>query len=111
MGAKIFLMVLTAQPDIKAIFGLEKIPQGRLKYDPRFRQHAQVFTKTFDYVVKNLDYPEKIEQHFEVAFLLSQGQGDCGLVREDNCRVADVTTMNLFGKRKLHTEEAAPMNR
>ncbi|CAJ0578990.1 unnamed protein product, partial [Mesorhabditis spiculigera] len=78
VGSKIFLMVLTAQPDIKPIFGLEKIPQGRLKYDPRFRQHAQVFTRSFEYVIKNIEFPEKIEQHFEslgrrhVAF---QGRG------------------------------------
>ncbi|CAJ0959156.1 unnamed protein product, partial [Mesorhabditis belari] len=78
VGSKIFLMVLTAQPDIKPIFGLEKIPQGRLKYDPRFRQHALVFIRTFDYVIKNIEFPDKLEQHFEnlgrrhVAF---QGRG------------------------------------
>ncbi|KAJ1352362.1 hypothetical protein KIN20_008685 [Parelaphostrongylus tenuis] len=65
IGSKIFLMILTAQPDIKAIFGMEKIPQGRLKYDPRFRQHAVVFTKTFDFVIKNIDYTDKLEAHFE----------------------------------------------
>ncbi|GMT05554.1 hypothetical protein PENTCL1PPCAC_27728, partial [Pristionchus entomophagus] len=66
VGSKIFLRVLVFQPDIKAIFGLEKIPQGRLKYDPRFRQHALVYTKTFDYVVKNLEFPEKLEHHFDL---------------------------------------------
>ncbi|GMT31699.1 hypothetical protein PFISCL1PPCAC_22996 [Pristionchus fissidentatus] len=66
VGSKIFLRVLTTQPDIKAIFGLEKIPQGRLKYDPRFRQHALVYTKTFDYVVKNLEFPDKLEHHFDL---------------------------------------------
>uniref|UniRef100_A0A1I7ZLA4 GLOBIN domain-containing protein n=1 Tax=Steinernema glaseri TaxID=37863 RepID=A0A1I7ZLA4_9BILA len=65
VGSRIFLLVLTAQPDIKMIFGLQKIPQGRLKYDPRFRQHAVVFTKTFDYIIKNLEYREKLEQHFQ----------------------------------------------
>ncbi|TKR83254.1 hypothetical protein L596_016876 [Steinernema carpocapsae] len=65
VGSRIFLLVLTAQPDIKMIFGLQKIPQGRLKYDPRFRQHAVVFTKTFDYIIKNLEYPEKLAQHFQ----------------------------------------------
>ncbi|ETN79246.1 globin [Necator americanus] len=78
VGSKIFLMVLTAQPDIKAIFGMEKIPQGRLKYDPRFRQHATVFTKTFDYVIKNIDYPEKLETHFESLgrrHVVMQGRG------------------------------------
>ncbi|CAI4229329.1 unnamed protein product [Auanema sp. JU1783] len=78
VGSKIFLMVLTAQPDIKAIFGLEKIPQGRLKYDPRFRQHATVFTRTFDYVIKNIDYPEKLENHFEALgrrHVIMQGRG------------------------------------
>ncbi|VDM53359.1 unnamed protein product, partial [Angiostrongylus costaricensis] len=65
IGSKIFLMVLTTQPDIKAIFGMEKIPQGRLKYDPRFRQHAVVFTKTFDFVIKNIEYTDKLEAHFE----------------------------------------------
>ncbi|GMR29930.1 hypothetical protein PMAYCL1PPCAC_00125, partial [Pristionchus mayeri] len=66
VGSKIFLRVLVTQPDIKSIFGLEKIPQGRLKYDPRFRQHALVYTKTFDYVVKNLEFPEKLEHHFDL---------------------------------------------
>ncbi|RCN41231.1 globin [Ancylostoma caninum] len=78
VGSKIFLMVLTAQPDIKAIFGMEKIPQGRLKYDPRFRQHATVFTKTFDYVIKNIDYPDKLETHFESLgrrHVVMQGRG------------------------------------
>ncbi|KAE9417575.1 hypothetical protein Angca_002685, partial [Angiostrongylus cantonensis] len=65
IGSKIFLMVLTTQSDIKAIFGMEKIPQGRLKYDPRFRQHAVVFTKTFDFVIKNIEYTDKLEAHFE----------------------------------------------
>ncbi|PIC19591.1 hypothetical protein B9Z55_025083 [Caenorhabditis nigoni] len=65
IGSKIFFMVLTAQPDIKAIFGLEKIPTGRLKYDPRFRQHALVYTKTLDFVIRNLDYPGKLEVYFE----------------------------------------------
>ncbi|CAD6189284.1 unnamed protein product [Caenorhabditis auriculariae] len=65
VGAKIFFMVLTAQPDIKAIFGLEKIPTGRLKYDPRFRQHALVYTKTLDYVIRNIEFPGKIEVYFE----------------------------------------------
>ncbi|CAI5455725.1 unnamed protein product [Caenorhabditis angaria] len=65
VGSKIFFMVLTAQPDIKPIFGLEKIPNGRLKYDPRFRQHALVYTKTLDFVIRNLDYPGKIEVFFE----------------------------------------------
>ena len=49
------------------IFGLEKIPQGRLKYDPRFRKHAVVFNRTFDYIVKNLNYTEKLVQHFQVS--------------------------------------------
>ncbi|CAB3399706.1 unnamed protein product [Caenorhabditis bovis] len=65
VGSKIFFMVLTAQPDIKAIFGLEKIPLGRLKYDPRFRQHSLVYTKTLDFVIRNIDYPVKIETYFE----------------------------------------------
>ncbi|KJH48741.1 globin [Dictyocaulus viviparus] len=65
IGSKIFLMILTSQPDIKAIFGMEKIPQGRLKYDPRFRQHAIVFTKTFDFVIKNIEYRDKLQAHFE----------------------------------------------
>ncbi|CAD5230027.1 unnamed protein product [Bursaphelenchus okinawaensis] len=65
VGSKIFLLILTAEPEIRMIFGLEKVPQGRLKYDPRFRKHASVFTRTFDYVVKNLDYTEKLAQHFQ----------------------------------------------
>ncbi|CAD5234074.1 unnamed protein product [Bursaphelenchus xylophilus] len=65
VGAKIFLLILTAEPDMRMIFGLEKVPQGRLKYDPRFRKHASVFTKSFDYVVKNLDFVEKLAQHFQ----------------------------------------------
>uniref|UniRef100_A0A915EPS0 Globin family profile domain-containing protein n=1 Tax=Ditylenchus dipsaci TaxID=166011 RepID=A0A915EPS0_9BILA len=44
---------------------VEKIPQGRLKYDPRFRKHAALLTKTFDYIVKNLAYTEKLCQHFQ----------------------------------------------
>lgn len=70
VGTKIFLLVLTAQPDIKMIFGLEKIPQGRLKYDPRFRKHAVVFNRTFDYIVKNLNYTEKLVQHFQVSVIV-----------------------------------------
>ncbi|KAF8356161.1 hypothetical protein PRIPAC_97784, partial [Pristionchus pacificus] len=64
IGSKIFLRVLTVQPDIKAIFGLEKIQQGRLKYDPHFRQHALVYTKTFDFIVQNLEFATKLEEHF-----------------------------------------------
>uniref|UniRef100_A0A7E4V4J3 GLOBIN domain-containing protein n=1 Tax=Panagrellus redivivus TaxID=6233 RepID=A0A7E4V4J3_PANRE len=78
VGTKIFLLVLTAQPDIKMIFGLEKVPQGRLKYDPRFRRHAVVFNRTFDYIVKNLHYTEKLVQHFQALgkkHVLMQGRG------------------------------------
>uniref|UniRef100_A0AC35GQP0 Globin family profile domain-containing protein n=1 Tax=Panagrolaimus sp. PS1159 TaxID=55785 RepID=A0AC35GQP0_9BILA len=78
VGTKIFLLVLTAQPDIKMIFGLEKIPQGRLKYDPRFRKHAVVFNRTFDYIVKNLNYTEKLVQHFQALgkkHVMFQGRG------------------------------------
>ncbi|KAH7711033.1 CBN-GLB-13 protein [Aphelenchoides avenae] len=78
VGTKIFLLVLTAQPDIKMIFGLEKVPQGRLKYDPRFRKHALVFTRTFDYIIKNLSYTEKLAHHFQglgKKHVLFQGRG------------------------------------
>uniref|UniRef100_A0A914Y7H3 Globin family profile domain-containing protein n=1 Tax=Panagrolaimus superbus TaxID=310955 RepID=A0A914Y7H3_9BILA len=60
------------------IFGLEKIPQGRLKYDPRFRKHAVVFNRTFDYIVKNLNYTEKLVQHFQALgkkHVMFQGRG------------------------------------
>ena len=40
VGIKIFYMILTAQPDIKDIFDLEKVAAGQLKYDTRFRQQA-----------------------------------------------------------------------
>ncbi|KAE9550150.1 hypothetical protein FO519_006637 [Halicephalobus sp. NKZ332] len=78
IGTKIFLLILTAQPDIKMIFGLEKIPQGRLKYDPRFRKHALVFNRTFDYVIKNINYTEKLVQHFQTLgkkHAMLQGRG------------------------------------
>ncbi|VDM24688.1 unnamed protein product [Toxocara canis] len=73
-----FLKVLLAQPDVKAVFGLQKIPQGRIKYDPRFRQHAVVFLKTFDYIIKNLSHIEKLEQHFQTLgrrHAVMQGRG------------------------------------
>ncbi|KAF8354928.1 glb-13 [Pristionchus pacificus] len=66
IGAKIFHRLLTAQPEIKTIFGLEHIPHEMLKYDLRFRQHSLVYTKTIDYVVKNLEFPHYLEQHFEL---------------------------------------------
>ncbi|KAI6173895.1 Globin [Aphelenchoides besseyi] len=65
IGSRVFLLVLTADPEIKGIFGLEKIPQGRLKYDPRFRKHSGVITRTFDFAVKNLAFAEKLAQHFQ----------------------------------------------
>ncbi|MCP9266188.1 Globin [Dirofilaria immitis] len=49
----------------EAFIWIAKIPEGRLKYDPRFRRHAIVFTKSFDYIVKNVAYREKLEQHFQ----------------------------------------------
>lgn len=61
-----FGRILTARPEMKNLFGLQKIPEGRLKYDPRFRRHAIVFTKSFDYIVNNIAYKEKLEQHFQV---------------------------------------------
>lgn len=54
---------------MKHLFGLQKIPEGRLKYDPRFRRHAIVFTKSFDYIVNNIAYKEKLEQHFQVSVI------------------------------------------
>ncbi|KAI6191322.1 Globin-like protein 9 [Aphelenchoides bicaudatus] len=64
VGSKVFLLVLIAEPDIKMIFGLDKIPQGRLKYDPRFRKHTSLISKSFDFAVKNLAFAEKLAQHF-----------------------------------------------
>lgn len=32
-GSKVFLLALIAEPDIKMVFGLDKLPHGRLKYD------------------------------------------------------------------------------
>jgi hypothetical protein len=49
------------------IFGLDKIPQGRLKYDPRFRKHTALISKSFDFAVKNLNFVEKLAQHFHVS--------------------------------------------
>ncbi|KAI1730546.1 globin domain-containing protein [Ditylenchus destructor] len=65
VGARIFMSVITAQPDIKMLFELEKVPQGRLKYDPQFRKHAAVLTRAFDYIVKNLAYTDKLCHHFQ----------------------------------------------
>uniref|UniRef100_A0A2K6W5X9 GLOBIN domain-containing protein n=1 Tax=Onchocerca volvulus TaxID=6282 RepID=A0A2K6W5X9_ONCVO len=65
VGIELFGRILTARPEMKHLFGLQKIPEGRLKYDPRFRRHAIVFTKSFDYIVKNVAYREKLEQHFQ----------------------------------------------
>lgn len=70
VGIQLFGRILTARPEMKHLFGLQKIPEGRLKYDPRFRRHAIVFTKSFDYIVKNVAYKEKLEQHFQVSILL-----------------------------------------
>ncbi|VDN18478.1 unnamed protein product [Gongylonema pulchrum] len=70
VGIQIFFRILAARPEIKHIFGLQKIPDGRLKYDLRFRRHAVILTKTFDYIVKNLAYKEKLQQHFQVDAVL-----------------------------------------
>jgi hemoglobin-like flavoprotein len=65
VGSKAFLLILIAEPQIRQIFGLDKIPQGRLKYDPRFRKHAALISKSFDFAVKNIDFAEKLAQHFD----------------------------------------------
>uniref|UniRef100_A0A1I7VIL6 GLOBIN domain-containing protein n=1 Tax=Loa loa TaxID=7209 RepID=A0A1I7VIL6_LOALO len=78
VGIQLFGRILTARPEMKHLFGLQKIPEGRLKYDPRFRRHAIVFTKSFDYIVKNVAYKEKLEQHFQALgerHTMLQGRG------------------------------------
>ncbi|KAL3118555.1 hypothetical protein niasHT_000320 [Heterodera trifolii] len=65
IGANVFHNVLIAQPDIKLLFGLEKVPQGRLKYEGQFRRHAGLLNRTLEYVVKNLQYTDKLGQHFK----------------------------------------------
>uniref|UniRef100_A0A183CLY2 GLOBIN domain-containing protein n=1 Tax=Globodera pallida TaxID=36090 RepID=A0A183CLY2_GLOPA len=64
MGAKVFHNVLVAQPDMKLLFGLEKVPQGRLKYEGQFRRHAGLLNRTLEYVIKNVQYTDKLGQHF-----------------------------------------------
>ncbi|VDK65819.1 unnamed protein product [Anisakis simplex] len=78
VGIKMFFNVLMARPDAKSIFGLHKVPNSRLKYDVRFRQHAVVYLKTFEYIIHNLNYTEKLRQHFQALgrrHALLQGRG------------------------------------
>uniref|UniRef100_A0A914LJ29 Globin family profile domain-containing protein n=1 Tax=Meloidogyne incognita TaxID=6306 RepID=A0A914LJ29_MELIC len=65
VGSRVFHTVLTAQPDIKLLFGLEKVPQGRLKYEGQFRRHASVLTRALEYIVKNVQYTDKLGIHFQ----------------------------------------------
>ncbi|CAK5016461.1 unnamed protein product [Meloidogyne enterolobii] len=121
VGSRVFHTVLTAQPDIKLLFGLEKIRiplewhwdmrlpsgsdpfhslhsyqkffriypcmftynhfrgfslifyqvplitsfKGRLKYEGQFRRHASVLTRALEYIVKNVQYTDKLGIHFQ----------------------------------------------
>jgi hypothetical protein len=66
LGTKVLLVVIAADPDIKLVFGLEKV-QSRLKYNPIFRRHATLITRSFEYAIKNLGSMEKLEQYFQVS--------------------------------------------
>lgn len=104
VGIQLFGRILTARPEMKHLFGLQKIPEGRLKYDPRFRRHAIVFTKSFDYIVKNVAYKEKLEQHFQALgerHTTLQGRGfDPGYWDTFNDCMRQ--TVSLWGKDKDH---------
>lgn len=64
-----FLLVLIAQPEIKSLFGLDRVPEGRLKYarDPGFRKHTSLISKNFEFAIKNINFTEKLAQHFQVS--------------------------------------------
>ncbi|VDM22620.1 unnamed protein product [Wuchereria bancrofti] len=104
VGIQLFARILTARPEMKHLFGLQKIPEGRLKYDPRFRRHAIVFIKSFDYIVKNVAYKEKLEQHFQALgerHTILQGRGfDPGYWDTFNDCMRQ--TVSLWGKDKDH---------
>uniref|UniRef100_A0A915PL46 Globin family profile domain-containing protein n=1 Tax=Setaria digitata TaxID=48799 RepID=A0A915PL46_9BILA len=104
VGIQLFGRILAARPEMKHLFGLQKIPEGRLKYDPRFRRHAIVFTKSFDYIVKNVAYKEKLEQHFQALgerHTTLQGRGfDPGYW--DTFNECMRQTVSLWGREKDH---------
>lgn len=56
---------MRAAPDVKAAFGVESVPMGRLKYDPRFRRHAALITRHLDFAIKNLGHDHKLAHHFD----------------------------------------------
>ncbi|KAI6243898.1 Globin-like protein 9 [Aphelenchoides fujianensis] len=64
-GSRVFLLVLTAEPDVKLSFGLEKIPPGRLRYHPLFRKHSLLIQKTIGFAINNIGHPSKLASHFE----------------------------------------------
>lgn len=65
VGSKTFLNIFRREPSLKSLFGLEDTPPGQIKYDPRFRAHASIFTRTIDYVVKNLDDMDGVSAHMQ----------------------------------------------
>ncbi|KAL3108105.1 hypothetical protein niasHT_015920 [Heterodera trifolii] len=63
-------MCSIAQPDIKLLFwawrkSAVSKASGRLKYEGQFRRHAGLLNRTLEYVVKNLQYTDKLGQHFK----------------------------------------------
>ncbi|VDK86173.1 unnamed protein product [Litomosoides sigmodontis] len=109
VGIQLFGRILSARPEMKHLFDLQKIPEGRLKYDPRFRRHAIVFTKSFDYIVKNIAYKEKLEQHFQALgerHTTFQGRG-FNPEYWDTFNDCMKQTVSLWGRDKNHKTENA----
>uniref|UniRef100_A0A914XC63 Globin family profile domain-containing protein n=1 Tax=Plectus sambesii TaxID=2011161 RepID=A0A914XC63_9BILA len=65
VGSKTFMNIFRREPSLKKLFGLEGTAESQLKYDARFRAHASSFTRTIDFVVKNLDDMDGISAHVQ----------------------------------------------
>lgn len=51
-----FSAIFTEAEELKSIFGVPSDLRGKkLKSDPKFIAHTNLFTDTFDFVIRNLD--------------------------------------------------------
>ncbi|KAI1732911.1 globin domain-containing protein [Ditylenchus destructor] len=56
MAREAFAAIFTEAEELKAIFGVPSDLRGKkLKSDPKFIAHTNLFTDTFDFVIRNLD--------------------------------------------------------
>ncbi|KAI6180944.1 GLOBIN domain-containing protein [Aphelenchoides besseyi] len=66
VGKDIFMAIFTEAEELKTVFGISPSARGKkLRADPKFISHSDLFIDTFDFVIRNLDDISMVTENAE----------------------------------------------